>query len=100
MKKTYTSPKITEFGSLAKLTQYGVGGGSSDVVYLANPPGVNAVFFLQASGLSLADAQVVVALQISQAPGGDSFGTALSNISIPPGTGGSFNPTIGSTFTP
>ena len=100
MKKIYNQPKITRFGNLSSLTRYGVGGGSSDIVYLANPPGVDAVLFFQAAGLSLADAQVVVAIQLSLAPGGDSFGAALANISIPAGTGGSFSPTLGATFTP
>lgn len=103
MKKNYTmsSNRLTTFGTVESLTQYGTGGGSSDVVYLANPAGINAVAFLQSSGLSLADAQVAVALQISQAAGGDPFGVALA--SIQGGVshrGNSYNPTLGSTFTP
>ena len=101
MKKLYTSPKMTEFGTVENLTQYGTGGGSSDVVYLANPAGVNAVAFLQGQGFTLANAQVAIALQISQAVNGDPFGTALQNIQGGAlGRGTSFNPTLGSTFTP
>ena len=101
MKKLYTSPKMSEFGTVESLTQYGTGGGSSDVVYLANPAGVNAVAFLQGQGLSLANAQVAVALQISTAAGGDPFGIALANIQGgAQGRGTSYNPTLGSTFTP
>ena len=101
MKKSYTSPRITEFGTVETLTQYGTGGGSSDVVYLANPAGVGAVAFLQAQGFSLADAQLAVALQISQAAGGDPLITALANLQGgAQGKGGSYSPTLGATFTP
>ena len=101
MKKTYTAPRLAEFGTVEGLTQYGTGGGANDIVYLANPAGVNAVAFLQGQGLSLANAQVAIALQISQAAGGDPFGTALANIQGgAQGRGTSYNPTLGSTFTP
>ncbi len=101
MKKLYVSPKVSKFGTVENLTQYGTGGGSSDVVYLANPAGVDAVAFLQSHGLSLANAQVAVALQISSAVGGDPFGIALANVQGgAQGRGASFNPTLGSTFTP
>ena len=101
MKKSYTSPRITEFGTVETLTQYGTGGGSSDIVYLANPAGVDAVAFLQGQGLSLADAQIAVAVQISQAAGGDPFGLALINLQGgAAGKGSSYNPTLGATFTP
>ena len=101
MKKLYSSPKITAFGTIEALTQYGTGGGSADIVYLANPAGANAVAFIQSQGLSLADAQIAVAVQISQSPGGDSFGLALANLQGgAAGRGSSFSPTLGATFTP
>ncbi len=101
MRKSYSTPSLSQFGSLESLTQYGTGGGSTDVVYLANPAGVDAVAFLQGQGLSLSDAQIAVAVQISQAAGGDPFGVALVNLQGgAKGIGGSFNPTLGATFTP
>ena len=101
MKTRYTAPRFSVFGTVGDLTRYGTGGGSSDVVYLANPAGVNAVAFLQSQGLSAADSQVITALLISIAPGGDPFGVALANIQGgAAGKGGSFNPTLGATFTP
>jgi len=101
MKKSYTSPRITEFGTVETLTKYGTGGGSSDVVYLANPAGADAVLFLQGQGFSLADAQLAVELQISQVEGGDPLMTALQNLQGgAQGKGGSYSPTLGATFTP
>lgn len=101
MKKAYSSPQLSKFGSVENLTQYGTGGGSTDTVYLANPPGTDAVAFLIGQGFTLADAQIAVALQISAATGGDPFGTALINIQGgAAGFGSSHNPTLGSTFTP
>ena len=101
MRKSYSTPSLTRFGSLESLTQYGTGGGSADVVYLANPAGVDAVAFLMANGLSLANAQVAVAVQISQASGGDPLAVALASLQGgAKGIGGSYNPTLGATFTP
>lgn len=101
MKKQYSTPRVTSFGTVETLTQYGTGGGSADIVYLANPAGVDAVAFIMSQGLSLADAQIAVAVQISQSAGGDPFGIALINLQNGAiGKGTSFSPTLGATFTP
>ena len=101
MKQVYSTPLLSSFGSIEDLTHYGSGGGDNDVVYLANPLGDNALTFLQAHGFSLAQAEVAIALQISTAPGGDSFLTALQNIQAAvQGRGSDNHVTLGSTFTP
>ena len=98
MKKLYTSPKVTQFGTVESLTQYGTGGGSNDSVYLASVGG-DAVLFFQSVGLSLSDAQTAVAGAIASA-GGDTFAGALANIQGgAAGKGASFTPTLGTTFT-
>ncbi len=102
MNKLYTSPKVTEFGTVENLTQYGTGGGSNDSVYLASV-GMDAVLFFQSpagGSQSLANAQVATAGAIAAAPGGDSFLVALANIQNGAiGKGASFSPTLGTTFT-
>ena len=102
MKKLYISPKVTEFGTVESLTQYGTGGGSSDSVYLASQ-GMSAVaFFMSPAGgsQSLMNAQIATAGAIAAAPGGDSFVVALNNIqSGAAGRGPSFVPTLGTSFT-
>ncbi len=100
MKKLYISPKVTEFGTVENLTQYGTGGGSNDSVYLASVGGDAVLFFQTVAGLSLANAQVAVAGAIAASPGGDSFTTALASIQGgAAGKGSSFTPTLGATFT-
>ena len=102
MKKLYTSPKVTEFGTVENLTQYGTGGGSNDSVYLASA-GMDAVlFFMSPAGgsQSLANAQVATAGAIAAAPGGPGFLVALANIQGgAAGKGASFCPTLGTSFT-
>ena len=101
MKKLYTSPKVTEFGTVENLTQYGTGGGSNDIVYLAASGGSAVAFFQSPAGgsLSAADAQTAVAGAIA-ATGADSFAGALANLQGgAAGKGGSFTPTLGTTFT-
>ncbi len=100
MKKLYTSPKVTEFGTVENLTQYGTGGGSNDIVYLAAAGGDAVAFFQASASLSLIDAQTAVAGAIAAAPGGDNFATALANIQGgAAGKGGSYTPTLGTSFT-
>ncbi len=100
MKKQYVSPKFIEFGTVETLTQYGTGGGSNDIVYLAAVGGDAVLFFQTVAGLSVADAQVAVAGAIAASPGGDNFSVALSSIQGgATGKGSSFNPTLGTTFT-
>ena len=67
---------------------------------ISNPAGINAVTFLQGQGFSLSDAQVLVALQIANA-GATTFPLALAGVNQgAAGRGYSYNPTLGSTFTP